>query len=62
MQAILKSESKIIITGADSSEKILLENIVKEAENKTVKFETVLDINGDTTGCLISLEDSSTEE
>lgn len=47
MQAILKSSNKIIINGADSSEKIVLENFKDLANDKSndIKVETVLDIN-----------------
>lgn len=69
MQAILKSENKLLINGADTSEKILVENLVKLGNdtNKEIKFESVLDINGEVTGCMITIEDKeesneSTEE
>ena len=59
MQAILKSENKLLINGADTSEKILVENLVKLGNdtNKEIKFESVLDINGEVTGCMITIED-----
>lgn len=58
MQAIVKDENKILINGADHSEKILIENMVKISVSKQTRFEPVLDINGEVTGCLITLEDS----
>ena len=57
MQAIVKGENKILINGADHSERILIENIVNSSSNKEIKFESVLDINGDVTGCMITLND-----
>lgn len=61
MQSILKSENKILINGADSSEKILIENLVNKAnlEGSKTTFESVLDINGDITGCLITVIEST---
>lgn len=67
MQAIMKKDNKIIINGADSSERILLENLVAQSkdENKKIVLENILDINGDVNGILIALTDipkESTEE
>ena len=59
MQAIMKKDNKIIINGADSSERILLENLVAQSknENKKIVLENILDINGDVNGILIALTD-----
>ena len=57
MNAILKSENKILINGADSSEKILVQSLVERAANSDITFESVLDINGEVTGCMITLSD-----
>lgn len=57
MNAILKSENKILINGADSSEKILVQSLVERAANSDITFESVLDINGEITGCMITLSD-----
>ena len=63
MQAILKSENKMLINGADHSEKILVKNFVDLSKdtNKEVKFEDVLDINGEITGCMISIVDKEVQ-
>lgn len=67
MQAIMKKDNKIIINGADSSERILLENLVAQSknENKKIVLENILDINGDVNGILMALtdipEESNTE-
>ena len=57
MNAILKSENKILINGADSSEKILVQSLVERAASSDITFESVLDINGEVTGCMITLSD-----
>lgn len=63
MQAIMKKDNKIIINGADSSERILLENLVAQSknENKKIVLENILDINGDVNGILMALTDISEE-
>lgn len=55
MQAIIKSDNEIIINGADSSERILLNAIVKKSteENINIKMESIKDINGDVAGTSI---------
>lgn len=59
MQAIIKSDNEIIINGADSSERILLNAIVKKSteENINIKMESIKDINGDVAGTSITLEE-----
>lgn len=59
MQAIIKSDNEIIINGADSSERILLNAIVKKSteENVNIKMESIKDINGDAAGTSITLEE-----
>lgn len=59
MQAIIKSDNEIIINGADSSERILLNAIVKKSteENVNIKMESIKDINGDVAGTSITLEE-----
>lgn len=59
MQAIIKSDNEIIINGADSSERILLNAIVKKSteENVSIKMESIKDINGDVAGTSITLEE-----
>lgn len=64
MQAIVKGENKILINGADHSEKILIENLIEagNSTNKETKYESVLDINGEVTGCMITILDKVIEE
>lgn len=64
MQAIVKGENKILINGADYSEKILIENLIEagNSANKETKYESVLDINGEVTGCMITILDKVVEE
>lgn len=58
MNAIFKDDNKIIINGADSSEKILLEELCnKVEEGKTVKITKLFDINGDVSGIAVELVD-----
>ena len=57
MYAEIKSNSKILINRLDSTEKILLEDILKDSENKEIKFEQVISDDGEFGGIFINLED-----
>ena len=58
MNAIFKDNDKIIINGADSSEKILLEELCNMVEaGKSVKITKLYDVNGDVSGIAIQVVD-----
>lgn len=63
MNAIFKGNNKIIVNGADSSEKILLEDFCNSlTEDKEVKLTKLYDINGVASGLAIEIVDKPTPE
>lgn len=62
MNAIFKDNNKIIVNGADSSEKILLEDFCDSlTEEKEVKITKLYDINGVVSGIAIEITDPENE-
>lgn len=63
MNAIFKDNNKIIVNGADSSEKILLEEYCNSlTEDKEVKITKLYDINGVVSGIAIEVVDKPVPE
>lgn len=62
MNAIFKSENKLVINGADASEILLIKNFIEEAKTKTLKATATLDINGDESGMILELVDAEANE
>lgn len=63
MIANFKNENRIIITGADRAEALLISQIVSEtkAGNKDISLEEFYDIDGDVNGFAIDLKDKETD-
>ena len=57
MNAIFKSEKRLLITGSDRDERLLLKNFLSALTDESLKLEAkpLLDINGDETGISIEL-------
>jgi len=63
MNAIFKDNNKIIVNGADSSEKILLEEYCNSLTgDKEVKITKLYDINGVVSGIAIEIVDKPVPE
>lgn len=63
MNAIFKDNNKIIVNGADSSEKILLEEFCNSlVEGKEIKLTKLYDINGVVSGIAIEIVDKPVPE
>lgn len=63
MNAIFKDNNKIIVNGADSSEKILLEDFCNSfTEDKEIKITKLYDINGVVSGIAIEAVDKPVPE
>lgn len=55
MIAHFKNENKLIITGADRAEALLISQLVDNAKSKTVKLSEFYDIDGDVNGFALEL-------
>ena len=57
MQGIFKNGNQLIVNGADSDERILVDNFYNalNIRTNTLKLDQVLDINGDTNGLMFSI-------
>ena len=64
MIANFKNENKIIITGADRAEALLISQLVNEskAENKELTLTEFYDIDGDVNGLALELKDKVIQE
>lgn len=62
MNAIFKSDNKLVINGADSSEILLINNFIVNSETKLLKATPTLDINGDASGLVLELVDAPVAE
>lgn len=62
MNAIFKSDNKLVINGADSSEILLINNFIVNSETKSLKTTPTLDINGDASGLVLELVDAPVAE
>lgn len=62
MNAIFKSDNKLVINGADSSEILLINNFIVNSETKSLKATPTLDINGDASGLVLELVDAPVAE
>lgn len=61
MVAHFKDENRIIITGADRAESLLISQIVGNQEHSNITLKEFYDIDGDVSGFSIELEDKQTE-
>lgn len=61
MVAHFKDENRIIITGADRAESLLISQIVGNQEQSNITLKEFYDIDGDVSGFSIELEDKQTE-
>lgn len=61
MNATFKTQSRLLITGSDNDERLIIKEFIKAAsdENKTFEVKPLVDINGDETGLSIELVDKS---
>lgn len=57
MNAIFKSDKRLLITGSDRDERLLLKNFLSALADESLKIEakSLVDINGDETGISIEL-------
>lgn len=64
MIANFKNENKIIITGADRAEALLINQLVDEAkaDNKELTLTEFYDIDGDVNGLALELKDKVIQE
>ena len=62
MNAIFKTKDRLLVTGSDSDERLLVKEFVNAARDKDFKVEALVDINGDETGISIELIDKVVEE
>ena len=64
MIANFKNENKIIITGADRAEALLISQLVDEAkaDNKELTLTEFYDIDGDVNGLALELKDKVIQE
>lgn len=61
MIAHFKNENKLIITGADRAEALLISQLVNNAKDKTVTLNEFYDIDGDVNGFALELKDKEPE-
>jgi len=61
MIAHFKNENKLIITGADRAEALLISQLVDNAKSKTVKLSEFYDIDGDVNGFALELTEPTVE-
>lgn len=64
MIANFKNDNKIIVTGADRAEALLVSQLVSnsKAEGKTLSLTEFYDIDGDVNGFALELKDAETNE
>ena len=62
MIANFKNDKKVIITGADRAEALLIQQLVKDSETQTVKLSEFYDIDGDVNGFSLELEETDNTE
>lgn len=62
MVANFKTDNKIIITGADRSEALLIKNLISASLNKEVVLDEFFDINGDVNGLSIEFNEPTNKE
>ena len=62
MVANFKTDNKIIITGADRSEALLIKNLISASTDKEVVLDEFFDINGDVNGLSIEFKEPTNEE
>lgn len=60
MIAHFKNENKLIITGADRAEALLISQLVDKAKEKTVTLNEFYDIDGDVNGFALELVENET--
>ena len=61
MNAIFKTKDRILITGSDKDEKILIKSFVESVKDKDIVVNPLVDINGEETGLSIELVEKSVE-
>lgn len=57
MKAIFKNKERLILNSADGNEQIMIDELITKADsgNFDIKFNKLLDINGDVDGMSIEL-------
>lgn len=61
MNAIFKTKDRLLITGSDKDEKILIKSFVESVKDKDIVVNPLVDINGEETGLSIELVEKSVE-
>ena len=61
MNAIFKTKDRILITGSDKDEKILIKSFVENVKDKNIIIDSLTDINGEETGLSIELVEKAME-
>ena len=59
MNAIFKTKDRLLITGSDSDERLIIKDFANTSKDKNIIVSTLVDINGDETGLSIELVDKS---
>ena len=62
MNAIFKTSNRILITGSDSDERLLIKDFIEASVEKAFEVKALVDINGDETGLSIELVDRPADE
>ena len=61
MNAIFKTKDRLLITGSDKDEKILIKSFVENVKDKEIEIKSLVDINGEETGLSIELVEKTVE-
>lgn len=61
MNAIFKTKDRLLITGSDKDEKILIKSFVESVKDKNIVINSLVDINGEETGLSIELVEKTVE-
>lgn len=61
MNAIFKTKDRLLITGSDKDEKILIKSFVENVKDKDIEIKSLVDINGEETGLSIELVEKTVE-
>ena len=61
MNAIFKTKDRLLITGSDSDERLIIKDFASASKDKNIIVSTLVDINGDETGLSIELVDKSVD-
>ena len=61
MIANFKNDNRIIVTGADRAEALLISNMISSYKDKDIELKEFYDIDGDVNGFTIDLKDKEPE-